>query len=182
MKKLLLLILTFSFVACSGGDDDNNDSNSPSQADVLSIGGTDYELDSGNLTDFGNDSTNNANNIDLDLMGGGITAACNDDWTGQGQDIYFEMWTSQGGFLDSGTYQINEDYSLFNISYADYALDMNLDDISAEWDWIMIDSGSVDVERSGDNYTISWDTIDVNGNVVAGSYSGTLSYCDVSSD
>ena len=182
MKKLLLLIFTFSLVACSGGDDDNNGSNNSSQSDVLSVSGTDYELDSGNLTNYGPDSSTNAVNIDLDLMGGGIFSACNDVWTGQGQDIYFEMWTSEEEFLDSGTYQINGEYSLFSISYADYALGINFDEDDSEWDWVTIESGSVNVERSGDNYTISWDTIDENGNVVAGSYSGTLSYCDVTGD
>ena len=89
------------------------------------------------------------------------------------------MWTSQEGFLDSGTYQINEDYSVFNITYADYALNVDLGaDDWDEVDWVSIASGTVDVERSGNNYTISWDTIDANGNVVAGSYNGTLSYCD----
>ncbi|MBA09136.1 MAG: hypothetical protein CMC71_03270, partial [Flavobacteriaceae bacterium] len=59
MKKILLLIITFSLVACSG-DNDNNNSNSPSQSDLLSIGGTDYELDSGNLTIFGPSSATDA--------------------------------------------------------------------------------------------------------------------------
>ena len=178
MKKLLLLILTFSLVACSGGDDDNNGSNSSSQSDILSVAGNDYELDGGRLQNFGPGL--NAVNIDLDLYSAGITPQCEaNGWSGLGHDIYFEMWTSQEGFLDSGTYQINEDYSVFNITYADYALnvDLGVDDWD-EVDWVSIASGTVNVERSGNNYTISWDTIDTNGNVVVGSYSGSLSYCD----
>ena len=182
MKKILLLFFALSLFTCSGGDDDNdNDNNSPSQSDVLSVAGTDYELESGNLSNYGPSSVSNAVNIDLDVFSSGLIVACEEDGSGQGQDIYFEMWTSEEGFLDSGTYNIvtDDDYSLFDITYADYILDLDLDDDS-EQDWVFLVSGTVNVERSGNNYTISWDTIDENGNVVAGSYSGTLSYCDFS--
>ena len=145
MKKLLLLIFAFSLVACSGGDDDNNGSNSSSQSDILSVGGTDYELDGGRLLNFGPGS--NAVNIDLDLYSAGISTQCNPiDWefnnmSGQGHVIYFEMWTSQQGFLDSGTYEIASDdnYSLFDISYADYAL--NVENSLDEGDWVYLDLG-----------------------------------------
>jgi hypothetical protein len=181
MKKLLLLFFSLSLFTCSGGDDDNdNDNNSPSQSDVLSVIGTDYELESGNLSNFGPSSTSNAVNIDLDLFSSGISVVgCEAE--GSGQDIYFEMWTSDEAFLDSGTYEIvsDDNYSLFDITYADYILDLDVDS-NSDPDWIILDSGTVNVERSGNNYTISWDTIDENGNVVAGSYSGKLSYCDFS--
>ena len=180
MKKLLLLIFTFSLVACSGGDD-NNGSNSSSQSNVLSIDGTDYQLEDGLLDDFGQWGASDAVNIDLELISFEYEFDCNGDEDESsivdGQSIYFEMWTSQQGYLDSGTYEIevqnnDNNYSPFNISYSDYALNQN-----DEMSYINIDSGTVIVERSGNNYTISWDTIDENGNVVAGSYSGTLQYC-----
>ena len=188
MKKILLLIFTFSLVACSGGDDDNvnpllNDPNNPSQADVLSIDGTDYQLEDGWLVDFGQWGASNAVNIDLELISFEYEFDCNEgededeSSITDGQSIYFEMWTSQQGYLDSGTYEIvvqnnNNDYYPFNISYSDYALNQN-----DETSYINIDSGTVIVERSGNNYTVSWDTIDSNGNVVAGSYNGILQFC-----
>ena len=180
MKKLLLLILTFSLVACSG-DDDGNSSYSTSQSNVLSIDGTDYQLEDGWLVDFGQWGASDAVNIDLELISYEFDINCNEEGDESaildGQIIYFEMWTSQQGYLDSGTYEIvvqnnNNNYSPFNISYSDYALNQN-----DETSYINIDSGTVIVERSGNNYTISWDTIDSNGNVVAGSYNGILQFC-----
>ena len=178
MKKLLLLIFTFSLVACSGGDD-NNGSNSSSQSDEFSVGGTDYQLEDGYLLDFGQWGASDAVNIDLELLSFEFDFDCfnevDESSIQDGQSIYFEMWTSQQGYLDSGTYEIvqnNNDYSPFNISYSDYALNQN-----DETSYINIDSGTVIVERSGNNYTVSWDTIDSNGNVVAGSYNGILQYC-----
>ena len=186
MKKILLLIFTFSLLACSGGDDDNvnpllNDPNSPSQADVLSVDGTDYQLEDGWLVDFGQWGASDAVNIDLELISFEFDIDCNEEEDESsiidGQSIYFEMWTSQQGYLDSGTYEIvvqnnDNNYSPFNISYSDYALNQN-----DETSYINIDSGTVIVERSGNNYTVSWDTIDSNGNVVAGSYNGILQFC-----
>ena len=180
MKKFLLLIFPFSLVACSGGDD-NNGSNSSSQSNVFSVGGTEYQLEDGALVDFGQWGASDAVNIDLELISFEYDINCfnevDESSIPDGQSIYFEMWTSQGSYLSSGTYEIvvpnvDDNYSPFNISYSDYALNQN-----DEMSYINIDSGTVIVERSGNNYTISWDTIDENGNVVAGSYSGTLQYC-----
>lgn len=182
MKKLLLLFFALSLFTCSGGDDDNdNDNNSPSQSDVLSVAGTDYQLEDGLLVDYGQWGASDAVNIDLELISYEFDINCNEEGDESaildGQIIYFQMWTSQQGYLDSGTYEIvvqnnNIDYSPFNISYSDYALNQNV-----ESSYSNIDSGTVIVERSGNNYTISWDTIDSNGNVVAGSYNGILQFC-----
>tara|TARA_A100000164_G_scaffold343973_1_gene342687 strand:+ start:115 stop:681 length:567 start_codon:yes stop_codon:yes gene_type:complete len=188
MKKLLLLIFTFSLVACSSGDDDNNNSsNNSSQSNVLSVGGTDYQIEDGALVDFGLWGASDAVNIDLSLISFEYDIDCfnEEDESSipdDGQTIYFEMWTSQQGYLDSGTYEIvglNDDdyYSPFHISVSEYSLDHNNE---TSYDDIL--SGTVNVERSGNSYTISWDTIDENGNVVAGSFIGTLQYCDVSND
>ena len=157
MKKILLLIFIFSLVACSGGDDDNvnpllNDPNNPSQADILSIDGTDYQLEDGWLVDFGQWGASDAVNIDLELISYEFDIDCNEEGDESaildGQIIYFQMWTSQQGYLDSGTYEIvvqnnNIDYSPFNISYSDYALNQNV-----ESSYSNIDSGTVIVERS----------------------------------
>jgi hypothetical protein len=189
MKKLLLLILTFSLVACSGSDDDNNGSNSSSQSNVLSVGGADFNLVDGALEHFGQWGASDAVNIDLNLISFeiGDCISSQDEFSfPEGQDIYFEMWTSQDSYLSSGNYEIvvpndDDNYSPFDISVADYTLDLNVDE-NSDGNWIDINSGTVIVERSGNNYTISWDTIDENGNVVAGSYSGTLLYCDYSDE
>ena len=90
------------------------------------------------------------------------------------------MWTSEPDFLDSMTYSIvdEEFLEVGNITTSDYIL--NYDSDVQENNWTIISSGSVDVQKSGNNYTISWNLTGEFGEVITGNYSGTLMYCDVS--
>lgn len=186
-KQFLLIFLSFLF-SCGGGDDssDNYDNNIPVLNDVLTINGTDYNLNSGNLTgyDTGDCSlTDSPINLDLDIFSSGITWNCEDeiDPSNNGEIIYFEMWTSQDQFLDSATYQIisngDEDdcFSPGDITYADYVV--GFDGSWDSLDWMRIVEGTVNVERSGNNYNITWDVTGESGEVISGNYTGTLSYC-----
>ena len=91
------------------------------------------------------------------------------------------MWTSQDQFLDSATYQIisngDEDdcFSAGDITYADYVV--GFDGSWDSLDWMRIVEGTVNVERSGNNYNITWDVTGESGEVISGNYTGTLSYC-----
>ena len=96
------------------------------------------------------------------------------------------MWTSNPNYLDSGSYTVvnddtNEDYSTGDISYSDFVIDLDCSTIeNQEPNWLEISSGNVDVQRSGNTYTISWDLTGYQGEDITGAYSGTLLYCDVS--
>ena len=63
--------------------------------------------------------------------------------------------------------------------YGDYAL--NLADINDD-PWILLDSGSVTIDKTGSNYNISWDLVDMNSVSISGNFSGSLNYCDYSGD
>lgn len=185
MKKLLL-VFVLTFIGCSGDNDsENNNSNNPVFENVLTIDGTEYPLESGSLLNYGGQS--GLFNLDLDLWSTGIQVSdCQSDCSGQGQDIYFEMWTSNPNYLDSGSYTVvnddtNEDYSIGDISYSDFVIDLDCSTIeNQEPNWLEISSGNVDVQRSGNTYTISWDLTGYQGEDITGTYSGTLLYCDVS--
>ena len=90
------------------------------------------------------------------------------------------MWTSEPDFLDSMTYSIveGEFLEVGDITTSDYIL--NYDSDIQENNWTIISSGTVDVQKSGNNYTISWNLTGAFGEVITGNYSGTLMYCDVS--
>ncbi|MDC0630176.1 MAG: hypothetical protein P8H44_03570 [Flavobacteriaceae bacterium] len=185
MKKIIFVISVITLCACSGGDDNNSsgggdDNNSASSNNLLVVDGVEYPLKSGTLLNYGGQS--GLYNIDLDIYTLGIDVPdCTEGAAvGQGQNIYFEMWTSEPDFLDSITYSIDEDESeaVGNITVCDYILDFdsNVEDNN----WTIISSGNVDVVKSGNNYTITWNLTGLEGEAITGRYSGTLMYCDIS--
>lgn len=170
-------------IGCGDGDGDGNGNTNVDPNDLnnsLIVDGVEYPLESGTLHNYGGQQ--GLYNIDLDIYSQGIDLQdCTEGFgIGQGQDIYFEIWTSQPDYLDSTTYSIIEDEteSVGNITFSDYILDYNSD--VDEENWLVISSGTVDVQKSGNNYTISWNLTGALGEVITGSYSGTLMYCDVS--
>jgi hypothetical protein len=175
MKKIILLVAVITIYSCSGGDDNNSNS-----INKLIVDGVEYPLESGTLINYGSDG--GIYNIDLDIQSPGIVVTdCSENSAiGQGQNIYFEMWTSEPDFLDSMTYSIvdEEFLEVGNITTSDYIL--NYDSDLQENNWTIISSGSVDVQKSGNNYTISWNLTGAFGEVITGNYSGSLMYCDVS--
>ena len=183
MKKILFLFIPLLLIGCGDGDGDGNgntnvDPNDP--INVLIVDGVEYPLKSGTLLNYGGQQ--GLYNIDLDIYSPGVVVPdCTENSAiGQGQNIYFEMWTSQSDNLDSMTYNIVEDESesVGNITFSDYLTVYNSE--IDEQNWLKISSGTVDVQISGDNYTISWNLTGAFGEVITGNYSGTLMYCDVS--
>jgi hypothetical protein len=175
MKKIILFVIAITICSCSGDDDNNSNS-----INKLIVDGVEYPLESGNLLNYGSDV--GIYNIDLDIQSPGIVVPdCTEESAiGQGQNIYFEMWTSNPDFLDSMTYSIvdEEFLEVGDITTSDYIL--NYDSDAQENTWTIISSGTVDVQKSGNNYTISWDLTGMDGEVITGNYSGTLMYCDIS--
>ena len=181
MKKLLLLLAPVMLLGCGDGDGNGNTDVYPNdQNNILIVDGLEYPLESGTLLNYGGQQS--LYNIDLDINSPGVVVPdCTEDSAiGQGQNIYFEMWTTEPDFLDSMTYSIVEEefQAVGNITVSDYILDF--DSGTEENNWAIISSGTIDVQKSGNNYTISWNLTGELGEVITGSYSGTLMYCDIS--
>ena len=183
MKKLLFLFIPLTLIGCGDSDGNGNTNVDPNETNnVLIVDGVEYPLESGTLLNYGGQQ--GLYNIDLDIYSPGVVVPdCTENSAiGQGHDIYFEIWTSQSDYLDSMTYNIVEDESesVGNITFSDYILDYNSD--IDEQNWLEISLGTVDVLKSGDNYTISWNLTGELGEVITGNYSGTLMYCDISNN
>lgn len=185
MKKILFLFIPLLLIGCGDGDGDGNGNTNvdPNETNnVLIVDGVEYPLESGTLLNYGGQQ--GLYNIVLDIYSPGVVVqdCIENSAIGQGHDIYFEMWTSQSDYLDSMTYNIVEDESesVGNITFSDYILDYNSD--IDEQNWLEISLGTVDVLKSGDNYTISWNLTGELGEVITGNYSGTLMYCDISNN
>jgi hypothetical protein len=176
--KVLLIVPFLFFYNCS--DDDDNNPNPHGGNNVLRVGNVEYDLDAGLIENYGAWDDEMVN-LDLSLFSSGINISnCSSGPSGSGQVLYFEMFTTNENYLDDGTYTYSVNPELGTFDYADYALNWGQD--MNEDDWIECGSGSVSIERSGSNYTISWDLIDDNGIDITGNFSGVLDYCDVSED
>lgn len=163
---------------CGDEDDDSNNIN-PNADNVLIVGDVSYDLEWGSILNYG-EYESGIINLDLELWSNGIEPESDCSESGEeGQGIYFEMFTSNQTSLDDGTYTYNMNPELGTWDYGDYAL--NLADINDD-PWILLDSGSVTIDKTGSNYNISWDLVDMNSVSISGNFSGSLNYCDYSGD
>jgi hypothetical protein len=152
----------------------------------LKIGETEYTLSSGALENYGQDEAGiyDVYNTDLTLFSDGITITNEDGElvvSGSGQIIYFEMFSSTETSLDIGTYNLNiQPFSLKTFDYADYMIGWNqtVDDD----DWTEIASGEVTVNKNSNEYEITINCTDENGQKLTGFFKGTLSYYNYTDD
>jgi hypothetical protein len=183
MKNLLkiLWIAPLLLMFNCGGDDDDSNNVIPQADNVLIVGDVSYDLEWGSLLNYG-EFEPGIINIDLELWSTGIIepeSGC-DVEEGEGQGLYFEMFTSNETSLDDGTYTFNMDPALTTWDYGDYNLNLSSSNPDTNGDlWVVLESGTVSIEKTGSNYNISWDLVDVNNVSITGTYSGSLNYCDI---
>ena len=186
MKNFLkILWITPLLLMFNCGDDDDDSNNVIPQADnVLIVGDVSYDLEWGSLLNYGEFDTGIIN-IDLELWSTGLIepeSGC-DVEEGEGQGLYFEMFTSNETSLDDGTYTYNMDPALITWDYGDYNLNLSSSNPDTNGDlWLELESGTVSIEKTGSNYNISWDLVDVNNVSITGTYLGSLNYCDYSGE
>jgi len=169
---------------CGDDDDDSNNVN-PLADNVLIVGDVSYDLEWGSILNYG-EYEPGIINLDLELWSNGVIEPEDCEFvldssgaSGEGQGIYFEMFTSNQTSLDDGTYTYNMDPALGTWDYGDYILDLTNE---AEGSWIGINSGTVSIDKTGSNYNISWDLVDGDGVSITGNFSGGLNYCDYSGE
>ena len=168
-----------------GDDDDDSTPVNPLADNVLTVGNVSYDLEWGSILNYGEfEEGSGIINLDLELWSNGIESESDCDLSGEGQGIYFEMFTSNETSLDDGTYTYSMDPELGTWDYGDYILNLDVseDDTDIENNWIMINSGSVTIDKTGSNYNISWDLVDGDGVSITGNFSGSLNYCDYSGE
>mgnify|MGYP001290992573 CR=1 FL=1 len=176
MKKLIYLFLVLGLFACSNesvdeGENNNNDDQNTSGYTWGIIEDDGYVTNSGNYV------------LWLNLYSDGIEWDCPDgEGSGSGKIMYFEMFTSNSGIFDEGTYNYSSSFGEMGTwdlgEYTNNASAANPDDTN----WVELTSGTVTIAKDGSTYSISWDCATSSGFGVSGSYTGSLEYCDTSGD
>lgn len=176
MIKLLagVLLVSTLFMGC-----DTDDGGITNKKNYLKIGDSEYELFAGVLVNEGRDEHNNGYYgflTGLFLYSAGISIG--DDWfSGKGHLIELYMFSTSGNTLDNGDYiySDSEPYQIGTFPEAVYYI--NIDFESEDYGTSeYITSGKVSVSKKGNEYSITINCSDSNGEKITGFYKGTLKY------
>ncbi len=176
MKKTLNLLLilgliSITFTGCSGNDDDTN-----FLPNILKIGDDEYKLAGGILINKGQDPNTgegklyDGHEVNLVLYSEGLTVDTNGESKGVGTTITFAAFSSTGTHLDNTTYTMITAVSPYYVGMF-FGRHENINE-----DALMIQAGSLNVERTNNEYRITFNCKDISGKTVTGSFSGLLLY------
>ena len=166
------------FTSCSDDDDKAADNK-------VTFDGKEFDLAWGLFDKYGKLSPgDNAYNIDLILVSSGFNYdETNDEITGKGSDIYFEMFSESPTELLEGTYEYAVDDAAEPFTFDDGDLVYNIDADQEECELEhTIKSGTVEVKKDGETYEITIKCTGENGEIISGYYKGTLMYVDQEND
>jgi hypothetical protein len=180
MKRLsLLMFLSFIvigglFTSCSDDDDKAADSK-------VTFDGKEFNLARGLLEKYGMlDPVDKAYNIDLTLVSSGLNYdETNDEITGKGSGIYFEMFSESPAELLEGTYEYESVEAANPFTFDSGGLTYNYDSEQEESEQeLEIKSGTIEVKKDGETYEITIKCTGENGEIISGYYKGTLMFID----
>jgi hypothetical protein len=208
MKRILFTFILFLSILFSCSKDDNKDS----VKSYLEINGTQYELNQGAISYYGNFEGLGVYLRSILLLSPEISV----DWdnekiSGIGPLISLDVFNTQESLID-GTYsfstsevsetekvcdgvdrnadgQVNDSdcYKKLPAGKSYIASNLSLygnkvDTQSDEEPETTFKSGTVTLQKDGDNYTITFDCIGKNNDIIKGIYQGTLKSLDYSED
>jgi hypothetical protein len=180
MKNLIkiftgILVLSLALAGCKK-DKDKGVSN------YFKVNGTTYALAEGVLENEGTSESYEGYNLYLTLLSNGFTVDENDDWTGSGKVILFELYSISATSLPSGNYDFDDVTSpspTFSFDWGMYALDLVLSPPSGTG--VDLVSGTLTVVKDGSSYDITLKNCeDEDGNTITAHFAGTLQYFDLS--
>lgn len=184
MKKYFKLLLAVSllsglaFTSCK--KDEKKDDEPKTTANSATYDGSSFKLASSWVQNYG--SVGSANNIDLFLIGDGITITSDTSATGIGNVLYLEIFTSGSDFLSTGTYTYNETSINAGAFNGEFSLNINTATDESE-DEFMISSGTLEVTaHTTNNITVSFNGTLSNGKTLTATFSGSFRYTDYSDE
>ena len=192
VEKLLSVIWLVSLllVSCSIADEHTVEIETYTD-NYLKVGTVVYELSAGVFENHGadlNNKTQEGYRTDLMLYSNGLTLQKNEKdsylFSGKGNAILFEMFSSYGKKLDSGEYTFSTiaPYQVKTFGNGHFSINLDFDynafhTVDTEDICIIVD-GKVGVTRNGDEYTIIIECTCHNGYKVTGYYKGEVPLID----
>lgn len=174
MKSLLKLFimalaLGLIFSGCKKDDDNSSSQN------YFKVGDTQYELSAATLLGWEETNVKGVFDVDLALYSKDIKVTSPTVTTGEGNILYFQMYSSSLTDLPDGSYSYGlESNQKAGVLWAADAM-INYDFATEESDKnISLKSGTVTVSKSGSEYTINITATGASGETITGYYKGTL--------
>lgn len=179
MKKLnfrillSLFVISTLFVGCSDDED--------APKNYITYDGVTKAISAG-LLDYYGSAGLSSYNFDVTLYGG-FKYSQTTGFSGTGNYIYFELFSSSSTELVSGTYTFDATESMAPNTFdiGELAFGYSIADETADV-YKEIISGTAKVQKDGTTYTINIDCTASDGKKITGYYKGSLSYDDLSSD
>jgi hypothetical protein len=121
-------------------------------------------------------------NMDLTFLSSGLIVHESDgeidSLSGIGNVLYFEIFTSDSNSLDSRTYNFDPEQTYEAGTFDNGIVGMNLNVLTFEGDYFPVVSGSIEVNKNGDEYEVSINCKNGTGKTITGYFKGTLKYYD----
>jgi hypothetical protein len=169
--RTIALLTMFSIVlaSCSKKEEEP----APKPTNFFTVDGTEYSLSEGLTLEFGGDATTGYN-FDLLVFSSGLDPdTSNESFTGEGELMYFELWSTSTTGLAAGTYTINPN-SIPNACTSNF-ISINLNGSTGSSDTEYEGSaGTVTIAVDGSTYSIDFDLTVTGGKTLTGNYTGTL--------
>jgi hypothetical protein len=190
MKNLMTLLTGVLLVSTLFLGFDKSEDEKSLKDNYLKVGDQVFDLSAGILENYGTDYDNSwhyGSNTDLFLYSEGLSIQIIDsdgyeDWDldGIGHAIYFEMFSSTGNALDDGDYTISflEPFPIGTIDASNYSINFDTENIDSAVSKEIV-SGKVSVTKIGEEYSITINCTDEDGEKITGFYKGTLRFFDI---
>jgi hypothetical protein len=181
MKKNLnglwvLIVLATMFSGCK------KDSKDEARNNAINYEGKEYALSTGYLEYYGKVSSKESYNMDLTIISSGLTIRETngeiDSVYGVGNVLYFEIFTSDSSFLDSRTFTFDPQETYEAGTFDNGIVGLNLDVITFEGVYFPVVSGTVKVNKSGDEYEVTVNCKNGTGKTITAYFKGPLKYYD----
>lgn len=172
MNKRLLVLVTAIVVGFLPACDESNESTP--DAGYFIYNGTTYPLYKGQIGNYGLEPSG-CYNTALYLFSDGLSPDPGLDFVGQGNLIYFALFSTTENALDNSVYQWSSVEETLGTFYQADCM-FNYNSVTESYDSkVDIIGGTVSVERNADEYTITFDCTCSNSKKITGTYTGSLS-------
>lgn len=165
-KQLLFLFLTLSlflFSCKKDGDDRRNQ---------FTLNGETYTLTQGFLTSFG-DNGNGSYDYDISLLStSGSIDIVNEEITGIGNGLYFDLNTNSAGGITSGTYTFSSEREAFSMVATEAFVDYNFDTENGQE--VSGVGGTVEINADGDQVSMDFEVVLQDGSTLKGTFDDKL--------
>ena len=172
--KIILLVTMLGVVTISCKKDGEDPT--PQKTNAFTIDGTEYSLSAGFTEEYGGSETTGYN-FDLTVHSSGLTLldylGNEVNLTGQGEELYFELWSTSATGLTSGTYTVSTNEAPNTITYSEIYINLNASNGTADAGYEAT-SGSVTINVNASAYNINFDLTLSGNKKLTGNYTGAL--------